>query len=159
MTKSIINLAILALSLAALACAERSGSVPPAFGTGRQLKLEDFPNIKDSIFGAWSGDQAEFGDEVVFLTTYYFNNKNEIGIKRTCVGNGEEISLGAVVDGEVGTSSIIVKSSVQVSRKGERISNCTLTILEGSFSYNLRGDRLEFANKDADPRSFTRVKN
>lgn len=156
-TRGINLVATAALILLAVGCSDKSGSNSPVFGTGRQLKPEHFPNIRNSIYGSWSGDQAEFGNEMVFLTTYYFNQKNEIGVKRTCVGNGEELSVATVVDGEIMQDSVSIKASVQVSRKGERISNCTLTIHEGSFIYNLSGDRLEVVNKGADARSYTRV--
>ncbi len=159
MTRGIACIAAVMFFVLATGCAEKSGSNPPVFGTGRQLKSEDFPNVQNSIFGHWSADQAEFGNELVYLTSYYFNDKNEIGIKRTCVGNGEEVVVAAVVDGEISAQSIRIKSSVQVSRKGERISNCTLTIHEGSFAYNLSGDRLEISTKGIDLLSFTRVQN
>ncbi len=156
MTRSIIVLAVLIPLFGG--CDERS-STSPVFGQGRQLKVEDFPNIKNSVFGVWSGDQAEFGDELVYLTTYYFNAKNEIGVKRTCVGNGEEVDVATVVDGEIREQEIMIRESAQVSRKGNRISHCTLTVHAGSFTYNLNGNRLEFASKTAAPRSYSRVEN
>lgn len=156
MTRSIIVLAW-AICIGT-GCGDQSRS-SPVFGQGRQLKAEDFPNVPGSIFGAWSADQAEFGNELVYLTTYYFNSKNEIGIRRTCVGNGEEIDVAAVVDGRIDGNEIHIVSAAQVSRTGSRISHCALTVHAGSFNYNLSGNRLQFTGQSAAPRSYTRVEN
>lgn len=155
MTRGIIA----AVILVGIANCSKKSSPPAGLGPGRQLKVEDFPNVKNSIFGVWNGDQADFGNELVYLTTFYFNEKNEIGVKQTCIGQGEELEVATVVDGTITESQFTLNSSAQVSRTGKRISHCTLTVHAGSFFYALRGDRLEFTDKSATQRSFTRVEN
>jgi hypothetical protein len=133
-------------------------TLPPPTDTGREFKVEDFPNVNNSIFGAWEGDTAEFGpDGVYYILSLYFNDQNEVGQKRTCRGSNEVVEAAAVVSGEVNSSKIKINESVVVTEKGGRITDCTLTVDKGSSSYKRTGDRLEVTSQSGDMRSYTRV--
>lgn len=156
MTTSIIPIFIAALLL--LSCAKENKPAGSFFGPGRQLKAEDFPNIRNSIYGAWAADTADFGSGMAYFLTLYFNDDNEVGVKRTCVGSGDEVHAAAVVDGSISASVFEIKESARVSEAGERISDCTLVVNAGSFSYKVTGDRLEVELVPGETRSFTRFR-
>lgn len=171
MTKSIIGafwvITMLTAVLGLSSCAKEDESRPPLspppvnkpeINTGREFKPENFPNIANSIYGAWDADTAEFGQGLTYLLSLYFNDHDEVGMKRTCVGSGEEVAAATVVDGEVTTSKIKITQTAQVLEKGGRISDCSLTVNTGSFSYKRTGDRLEVTFEPGNIRSFTRVK-
>jgi len=157
MTRRVIVLLTM-VSLQILSCADGNRETGPLLGNGRPLKPENFPNIHNSIYGAWAADTAEFGSNMAFFLTLYFNEQDEIGIKRTCVGMGDEVDAAAVVHGTISQSQFAITEAARVTEKGGRISDCTLNVNAGSFSYTLNGDRLEVSFSPGETRSFTRSK-
>ncbi len=160
MTRSIIA-GVFSLLLLITACAKGGGSGNDAAlpGPGKQLKPGDFPNVANEIFGVWNSDTADFGSGLAYLLTFYFNENDQVGVMRTCVGAGEEVQASTVVSARISATQIDIKQSARVTEKGGRISDCTLIVNEGSFSYTLQGDRLEVVLQPGETRSFTRAGN
>lgn len=160
MTNS-ISLLLIGSFILMIGCAKGSGSaeVSPATDTGRQIKVEDFPNVSNSVYGAWNSDTADFGNGLMYLLTLYFNDHEQIGFKRTCIGSGDEVNAATVVSAEIQNTVFAVKEAAKVTQKGKRITNCTLIVNTGSFSYTLNGDRLEVIFQPGEIKTFTRAKN
>ena len=158
MTRSIMA-TMFSLLLLLTACAKGggSGNSAPGAGPGTLLKPGDFPNVANEIYGVWNSDTAEFGSGLAYLLTFYFNEKDQVGVMRTCVGAGEEVRASTVVSGEISATQISIKQAARVTEKGGRISDCTLIINEGSFSYKRTGDRLEVTFWPGDTRKFSRA--
>src|SRR5262245_3829491 len=105
MTRGIIS-AVCAISLLIIvACANESRG--PAGGPtgGSKINVKDFPNVPHSIYGRWSADTADFGSNLVYLLTLYFN-EDQIGVKRTCIGSHDEVSAATVLGAEISPSEI-----------------------------------------------------
>jgi hypothetical protein len=172
MTKSIIAMVGIIIISLLTACAredesrDSSGAKPPAppvakptpINTGSEFDPQDFPNIKNSIFGAWDADTAEFGSGLAYLMSLYLNDKGQVGVRRVCLGKGEELDVATVVTGEVSSSKIKITQSATVSESGSRITDCTLKVDAGSFSYKRTQDRLEVTFPPGETRSFTRAR-
>lgn len=164
MTKGII--AALWVIVMFTACARendaRSNDNPPEdfkpINTGREFQAEDFPNVANTLYGAWDADTADFGDGLAYLLSLYINENGEVGMKKTCVGGGDVVEAATVVDAKITSSKIKIDDSAYVLEKGGGIANCDLTVNAGSFSYKRSGNKLEVTFSAGQTRSFTRAK-
>lgn len=124
---------------ALMGCAKdspKSESIPPPY-SGRPLKVTDFPNVEKTALGAWTADNAEFGNGLYYVLNIYLNNRGDVGFGRTCGGHGEVISASTVVNGTVTDNQIDVAESAQITARSKKILDCTLAVQAGALNYQL----------------------
>lgn len=144
---------------ALMGCAKggsESESVPPY--QGRPLKVSDFPNVEKTVYGAWTADNAEFGNGLYYVLNIYLNNRGDVGFGRTCGGHGDVIAANMVLNGTVSESQIEITESAQTTSRSKKIAECTLTIRAGALNYShAANDKLLVELAPGKFHSFSRI--
>lgn len=128
-------------------------------GGVKDLNTLSFPNVDNSVYGAWHNDTTETGTAGYTKdTNIYFNMQGEMGTQVTCAQASEKLVAGLTFPAAITDSSFSIKQDVHMLQKGEgQLKECDLTMKQGSFGLSLKGDHLDLI--DGKKRfSFSRIR-
>ena len=128
---------------------------PPPYA-GKPINVDEFPNVGGTIYGRWTAEQAEFGNEMAYFTNLYFN-KTSIGIAVTCMGFGEEVTVSDTLPAEYAKNSFTILEGVRAVMNGARLRGCSLEVEPMTYGFQLRSNRLELVEKSSEVTRFARL--
>ncbi len=126
--------------------------IPPP--PDKAFDVSDFPNRPGTIYGRWMDDYSEFDKGLAIVTEFYFNRKNQIGIRRFCAGSGlaahREVTV--LISGRVKNNRIYFNESAEAVHH-----DCILQVPIGSWPYHIRKNKLEVEWQKKQWRVYSRI--
>lgn len=125
----------------------------------RGVNVQDFPNISNSIYGAWMNVSNDTKDGITYQSSAYFNIRNEAGFVTECTKYPDSVSAGTTVDATIGTTSYTISDSYRMDESSDQgIVDCPVLVTAGEYSYTVNGDTLSVSSPGKPPQIYNRIK-
>lgn len=123
------------------------------FGCGKQkfknseviaLNPLNFPNIDNTVYGAWKNNVPETGDKgLTKNTNVYFNLQGQMGYQVTCELLSEKLIVGLTYPASITGNLVRVNQDIHMLQKGDgQLTECELNFAQGSWEYSVSVDNL-----------------
>ncbi len=125
----------------------------------KALNPLDFPNIDNTVYGAWKNNVPETGDKgLTKNTNVYFNLSGQMGYQVTCEQFAEKLTVGLSYPATITGNVVSVAQDIHLLQKGAgQLAECELNFAQGSWEFSVSFDNLNIRD-DKRSLSFSRIR-